>query len=171
MASLKYLNGYPPELLTQVQQLIDGGRLGSHLKTRYPERHAIQSDRALYDYTMALKQQHLRSAPPIHHVSYAARLDVIQNALGLHSTVSRNHGGKLKAKKDIRIAALFKEAPPEFLKMIVVHELAHLREHDHNKAFYRLCESMLPGYHQIEFDLRLYLTWRDLPDIKQVSEP
>ena len=41
--------------------------------------------------------------------------------------------------------------------------LAHLKEHDHNKAFYQLCEHMLPGYRQLEFDTRLYLTWRDLP--------
>jgi predicted metal-dependent hydrolase len=72
-------------------------------------------------------------------------------------------GGKLKAKKEIRVAALFKQAAPEFLRMIVVHELAHLKEHEHNKAFYQLCEYMQPGYMQLEFDLRLYLTWRDLP--------
>jgi predicted metal-dependent hydrolase len=47
--------------------------------------------------------------------------------------------------------------------MIVVHELAHLKEAEHNKAFYKLCEYMLPGYHQLEFDLRVYLTWRELP--------
>ena len=47
--------------------------------------------------------------------------------------------------------------------MIVVHELAHLKEQEHNKAFYQLCEHMLPGYRQLEFDTRLYLTWRDLP--------
>jgi predicted metal-dependent hydrolase len=48
------------------------------------------------------------------------------------------------------------------LQMIVVHELAHLKERDHDKAFYALCEHMLPDYHQIEFDTRLYLTWRAL---------
>lgn len=69
-------------------------------------------------------------------------------------------GGKLKAKAEIQIAALFKEAPAPFLKMIVVHELAHLRKH-HNKAFYQLCEHMEPGY-QLEFDLRLYLTHLEL---------
>ncbi|WP_241152117.1 YgjP-like metallopeptidase domain-containing protein, partial [Pseudomonas viridiflava] len=78
------------------------------------------------------------------------------------TTVSRVQGGKLKANKEIRIAALFKDAAPDFLKMIVVHELAHFKESDHNKAFYKLCEHMLPGYHQIEFDLRVYLTWRDM---------
>ena len=42
--------------------------------------------------------------------------------------------------------------------MIVVHELAHLKEPEHNKAFYQLCTHMAPDYHQLEFDLRLYLT-------------
>ena len=44
----------------------------------------------------------------------------------------------------------------------VVHELAHFKESEHNKAFYKLCEYMQPGYHQLEFDLRIYLTWRDM---------
>lgn len=51
--------------------------------------------------------------------------------------------------------------------MIVVHELAHLKEKGHNKAFYKLCEHMLPDYHQREFEMRLYLTQLELsgPDI------
>eukprot|EP01034_Spumella_vulgaris_P033554 gene33554-41405_t len=53
---------------------------------------------------------------------------------------------------------MFKQAPDEFLRMIVVHELAHLREKGHDKAFYQLCAHMEPQYHQYEFDLRLYLT-------------
>jgi predicted metal-dependent hydrolase len=70
-------------------------------------------------------------------------------------------GGKLKAKHEIRVATLFKTAPAEFLKMIAVHELAHLKEKDHNRAFYNLCLHMEPQYHQYEFDLRLYLTHLD----------
>jgi predicted metal-dependent hydrolase len=46
--------------------------------------------------------------------------------------------------------------------MIVVHELAHLKEREHDKAFYQLCRHMAPDYHQLEFDLRLYLTQLDL---------
>ncbi len=108
--------------------------------------------------------EYLRVAPAIDKVIYDSKLDVLRHALGLHTAISRVQGGKLKAKKEIRIASLFKEAPPEFLRMIVVHELAHLKESDHNKAFYRLCEFMQPGYHQVEFDLRLHLTYRELID-------
>ncbi len=162
MTALKYLQAYPIALQQQVRQLIDEQRLGDYLSQRYPARHAIQSDKALYSYALELKQEYLRNAPAIDKVLFDNRLDLTHRALGLHTTVSRVQGGKLKAKKEIRIASLFKEAAPEFLRMIVVHELAHLKESDHNKAFYKLCEHMLPGYHQLEFDLRVYLTWRDL---------
>ena len=162
MAPLKYLQAYPRHLQDQVQQLIAQGRLEDYLRARYAGRHEVQSDKALYSYVQQLKQDHLRSAPSIDKVLFDSRLDLTHRALGLHSAVSRVQGAKLKAKKEIRIAALFKEADPQFLRMIVVHELAHLRESDHNKAFYQLCEYMQPGYHQLEFDLRIYLTYRDL---------
>lgn len=162
MTVLKYLQAYPERLQDQVRQLIAEGRLGDYLDQRYSGRHDVQSDKALYSYALDLKQQYMRNAPAIDKVLFDNRLDLTHRALGLHSTVSRVQGGKLKANKEIRIAALFKDAAPGFLKMIVVHELAHFKESDHNKAFYKLCEHMLPGYHQIEFDLRVYLTWRDM---------
>ncbi|WP_397454056.1 M48 family metallopeptidase [Pseudomonas sp. NA-150] len=164
MPPLKYLQAYPHALQEQVQQLIAQDRLGAYLSQRYPQRHAVQSDKALYAYALALKQEYLRNAPSIDKVLFDNRLDLTHRALGLHTAISRVQGGKLKAKKEIRIASLFKDAAPEFLKMIVVHELAHFKESDHNKAFYQLCEHMQPGYHQLEFDLRIYLTYRDLQD-------
>jgi len=162
MTVLKYLQAYPERLQDQVRQLIAEGRLGDYLDQRYSGRHDVQSDKALYSYALDLKQQYMRNAPAIDKVLFDNRLDLTHRALGLHSTVSRVQAGKLKANKEIRIASLFKDAAPDFLKMIVVHELAHFKESDHNKAFYKLCEHMLPGYHQIEFDLRVYLTWRDM---------
>ncbi|MFQ6575409.1 M48 metallopeptidase family protein [Pseudomonas sp. UM16] len=163
MTALKYLQAYPPALQDQVRQLIASNRLGDYLQQRYPDRHAVQSDKALYSYAQGLKQEYLRNASNLDKVLFDNRLDLTHRALGLHTAVSRVQGGKLKAKKEIRIASLFKDAAPQFLKMIVVHELAHLKESDHNKAFYQLCEHMQPGYHQLEFDLRVYLIYRELP--------
>ncbi|MFK3972215.1 M48 family metallopeptidase [Pseudomonas sp. NPDC087358] len=159
---LKYLQAYPASLQDQVRQLIVQDKLGAYLEQRYPGRHDVQSDKALYAYALGLKQEYLRNAPNIDKVLFDNRLDLTHRALGLHTSVSRVQGGKLKAKKEIRVASLFKDAAPQFLKMIVVHELAHFKESDHNKAFYQLCEHMQPGYHQLEFDLRIYLTWRDM---------
>ncbi|KRF01851.1 metal-dependent hydrolase [Frateuria sp. Soil773] len=162
MTPLKYLAGYPPAVQEQVRQLIAQDRLADYLQRRYPQRHAVQSDKALYAYVQALRQEHLRNAPGIDKVLYDSKLDVVRKALGLHSAISRVHGGRLKAKKEIRIASVFREAAPEFLRMIVVHELAHLKEFEHNKAFYQLCCHMEPDYHQLEFDLRVFLSWREL---------
>lgn len=161
MTTLKYLGGYPPALLDKVRQLIDRDELGTYLEKRHPGRHEVQSDKALYAFTNALRQEHLRNAPGIDRVWYDSKLDVISRALGMHTAISHVHGSRMKARKEIRIASLFRDTPPEFLKMIVVHELAHLKETEHNKAFYQLCEYMQADYHQQELDLRLWLTWRD----------
>ncbi len=155
---MNYLAGYPEHLLVQVRELLAQDRLGELLGRRYPQRHDIRSDRALFDYVQDLKSEYLRSAEPLSKVCFDSKLHVIRHALGTHTSVSRVQGSKLKAKREIRIATLFREAPPEFLRMITVHELAHLREKAHDKAFYQLCLHMEPNYHQYEFDLRLYLT-------------
>jgi predicted metal-dependent hydrolase len=156
--TLKYLAGYPPALRAQVRELVAQGRLAASIDRRYPERHAVQSDAALYAHVNALKVRHMRNAGPLAKVVYDSRLHLTHQALGTHTTVSRAQGGNLKAKREIRIASLFRDAPAAFLTMIVVHELAHLKERAHDKAFYALCTHMEPDYHQLEFDLRLWLT-------------
>ncbi len=153
-----YLAGYSPDLIAQIQPLITAGTLGQHIRRRYPEAHVVRTDRALYDYVGELKARYMRSAEPLSKVAYEPRLQLVHQALGTHTTVARVQGGKLKAKREIRVASLFKDAPAEFLRMIVVHELAHLKERDHAKPFYALCCHMEPAYHQLEFDTRLWLT-------------
>ena len=161
IAQWKFLQGYPPETLAQVQDMLDGQRTGAWLLQKYPTTHGVRTDRALYDYVQTLKTEHLRGADPVNKVVFDSKLQIVQHALGTHTTVSRVQGSKLKAKREIRIASLFKDSPEPFLKMIVVHELAHLRERNHDKAFYNLCTYMEPAYHQLEFEVRLYLTHLD----------
>lgn len=155
---LPFLRAYPETLQDQARTLLSQGRLGAVLLSKYPCAHTVRSDKGLYDYAQQLKARHLRNAGTINKVLFDNKIHVVRHALGLHTALSRVQGNKLAAKHEIRIAALFKQAPDEFLRMIVVHELAHLREKDHGKAFYQLCLHMEPQYHQYEFDLRLYLT-------------
>ncbi|ENX3948026.1 M48 family metallopeptidase [Photobacterium damselae] len=158
MKQLKYLQGYPPHLLEQVQHLIEQDKLKDLLLKRYPKPHTITTEKALYDFTIDLKNQYIKKSAPLSKVNFDNKINVVNHALGLHTFVSRVHGNKLKAKNEIKIAALFKNAPLPLLRMIVVHELAHIKEKEHNKAFYQLCCHMEPNYHQLEFDTRLYLT-------------
>jgi predicted metal-dependent hydrolase len=162
MPSLKYLAGYPEPLLARVRELIEQDRLGAMLAERYAEPHAVRNDGQLYEYVQEMKARHLRKAVPLGKVAYDAKLQVVKDALGTHTAISRPHGGKLRASREIHIATLFRDAPADFLRMIVVHELAHLKEFAHDKAFYQLCTHMAPDYHQLEFDMRLYLTHLEL---------
>ncbi|WP_316676221.1 YgjP-like metallopeptidase domain-containing protein [uncultured Tolumonas sp.] len=170
MSDLMYLNGYPEQLLQQVRQLITKQQLGEWLAKRYPERHDIQSDTALFDYVAELKNRYMRNVSAISKVRYDSKLSVVHHALGLNVRKAQLQGSKIKRKHDIIIASVFREAPPEFLRMIAVHELAHLKETQHDKAFYQFCTYMEPAYHQLEFDFRVFMTNRDLIKKTQNTE-
>ena len=165
MTELPYLQGYPDNIRQQVQHLLATGKLAATLAARYPKNsHNIQTDKALYDYTQQIKRQYMKSSEPISKALFDPKIHIINNALGTHTQISRVQGGKLKSKNEIRIASQLKQLPLPLLRMVVVHELAHLREKDHNKAFYQLCQHMEPQYHQLELDLRLFLTLQDVAE-------
>ena len=154
---LPYLEGYSPAVLARVRELLVQDQLGPYLAGRYGEAHEVRNDKALFLAAVELKDRFMRNTAPLNKVLYDSKLQVLSQALGTHSKVSRVQGSRLKASREIRVASVFREAPAAFLRMILVHELAHLKEREHNKAFYQLCTHMEPDYVQLEFDLRLYL--------------
>lgn len=156
----KYLSYYPEKLQNQIRELIKKDKLSTYLLSKYPKKHGFQTDKALYNYTQDFKNQFLKKQT-LSKVIYDGKINVIHDALGIHTFISRVQGGKLKAKNEIRVGTVFKNMPEEFLRMIVVHELAHFKEKVHNKAFYKFCIYIEPSYHQLEFDLRVYLTYMD----------
>ena len=152
-----YLGGYPDELVQQAGVLRARGVLLDRLLETYPEPNSVTNNALLHSYVQDLKRTYLKSSPPLGKVRYSDKISTLHRALGLHSYVVRQQGRNFKRKNELRVASLFKEVPMPFLRMIVVHELAHLRHKDHDKAFYRLCEHMEPDYHRLELDLRLLL--------------
>jgi len=158
MMTLPYLSHYPQSVQQQVVKLVENDTLGTWLQHKYSDLHKVSNDAELRDYVMAIKNKYLKKSQPLSKIAYDNKIHVVNHALGLHTFVSRVQGGKLKSKNELRVSSLFKQTPCAFLNMIVVHELAHLKEKEHNKAFYKLCEHMLPSYHQVEFDVRVYLT-------------
>lgn len=169
MQPLNYLLHYNESIRHQVQKLIDQDTLGEYILSRYRDLHPYGTDKSLYEYVTEMKNAHLRGSGVISKVLYDTKIRDLHAALGTHTFVSRVQGGKLKAKNEIRISHLFKKVPEPFLRMIVVHELAHLREKEHTKAFYKLCIHIEPDYHQLEFDVRLFLTYEETSKTKLYS--
>ena len=99
MAPLKYLAGYPEHVLAQVREALAQGRVQRRLAERYGEAHAVRNDKALLQYTVALKDRYMRKAGPLHKVVYDDRLQVVRHALGTHTAVSRVQGGRLRASR------------------------------------------------------------------------
>ncbi|MDX8397049.1 MAG: YgjP-like metallopeptidase domain-containing protein [Mariprofundaceae bacterium] len=154
-----YLSEYPVEVTEKINQKIEQGLLADELLQKYPHKHTVRTNKALYDYVMVLKNTHLRKAAPLDKIAFDSKQHLTYKALGTHTRQSRLQGASLRAKREVIVATIFKDLPPEFLRMIAVHELAHLKESEHTKAFYKLCCNMEPDYEQLEFDLRTYLTY------------
>ncbi|TKB52758.1 M48 family metallopeptidase [Ferrimonas aestuarii] len=157
MTATRFLTGYPQPLLDKVEPLIHDNRIEAIIAKRYPQPHQIKTDNALYQYTKALKDRYLKQSAPLAKAVFDPKIHIVNHALGTHTYRARVQGKKLKVQNEIRIARLFRDLPEPFLRMIVVHELAHIKEKQHDKAFYKLCQYMEPDYHQLEFDLRLLL--------------
>ncbi|RLL52214.1 M48 family peptidase [Mariprofundus sp. EBB-1] len=153
-----YLAGYPAEQTENITQQIEQGLLAEELLQKYPQTHTVRTNKALYAYVMEIKNSHLRKSEQLDRVAFDSKPHITHKALGLHAHKSRLQGASLRAKREVIVSTLFKDMPPEFLRMMVVHELAHLKSREHDKGFYQLCCNMEPDYHELEFDLRSYLT-------------
>lgn len=159
---LSIINHYPQNVKDQVVTLIESGKLNDYINRRYPHKHQVNSDKLLYNYVKDMKGYYMKRSKPIHKVSYCDRVDQVYKALGLNRVNIVKQGRNIKVKNEIVISSIFKKAPEEFLEMIVIHELTHLKIKEHNREFYKLCTHMNGDYFQLEFDFRLYLLSLDL---------
>ena len=155
--NLSFLDSYSKKIQNKIRTLIEDNELEDYIKDQYPENHNIKTDKALFSYAQEIRKKHMKKARPAHKVVFDEGDDNVYNALGdnINEKILADNGHKVK--NVIRISSLFKDAPAELFHMVVVHELAHLKEREHSKNFFRLCEHMDPDYEQHEFDLRLYL--------------
>ena len=59
---------------------------------------------------------------------------------------ARTRWGSCSTRGTISISWRLVMAPPEVLDYVIVHELAHLKEHNHSRAFWAQVEAMMPDY-------------------------
>lgn len=74
------------------------------------------------------------------------------NAVKLSDTYSR--WGSCSAKGNINLATRLLLAPEEVLDAVIVHELAHLVEHNHSPRFWAEVSRVLPNYREYDAWLR-----------------
>ena len=69
-------------------------------------------------------------------------------------TSAKKRFGSCNGKNSICFSLYLMQYPQAAIDYVVVHELCHIRHHDHSPAFYRLVESVLPDYKERERLLR-----------------
>ena len=70
----------------------------------------------------------------------------------------RSRWGSCTSKGRITISSELIKLDPLFADYVIIHELCHLKHHNHGKEFYRLLEELVPDYKKVRKELKQYLT-------------
>ena len=88
--------------------------------------------------------------PKIEH--YAALMGVHPTRVTI--TGARTRFGSCSGKNRLSFSLYLMAYPEAAIEYVVVHELAHIRHHDHSPAFYREVEAYLPDWRECRALLR-----------------
>lgn len=67
---------------------------------------------------------------------------------GIKVTSARTRFGSCSGKNSICFSWRLMLYPSEAIDYVIVHELAHIRHHDHSPAFYTLIERYMPDWRE-----------------------
>jgi predicted metal-dependent hydrolase len=70
----------------------------------------------------------------------------------------KSRWGSCSSHGRITISSELIKLDPVYSDYVIIHEICHLKHHNHGKEFYSLLESMAPGYKVIRKELGKYLT-------------
>ncbi len=93
--------------------------------------------------TAALRQR-AKELLPDRVAHYAAIMGVTPTSVKI--TSARTRFGSCSGKNGICFSLYLMQYPEEAIDYVVVHELAHIRRHDHSPAFYAEVAKVLPDY-------------------------
>lgn len=94
----------------------------------------------------AALRERARTVLPQKLDAYAARMGL--RPAGLRITSARTRFGSCSADDHICFSWRLMQYPDAAIDYVVVHELAHIREKNHGRAFYALVEQYLPDWRE-----------------------
>lgn len=132
-------------------------------------RQRMENDRQLTPALLAeLTEQAKAAIPP--RVEYYAKLMGVEPT-GVKITTARKRFGSCSGRNSLCFSCLLMLYPPEAVDCVVVHELAHIRHHDHSAAFYAFINQFMPDYRQRELLLKQFpkITGTEMPHFTDLS--
>ncbi len=131
---------------TQIRQFIlsKAPLLRRHLQKTEAENQALQE---LLPFTEKEIQQMMAKAKeiiPDRVAYYASQLNVSYGRITIRKQITK--WGSCSAAGNLNFNCLLITMPPQVLDAVVVHELCHILEMNHSKAFYKQMERIYPEY-------------------------
>ena len=93
---------------------------------------------------IAALRQRAKEVLPGKVAHYAAIMGVVPTSVKI--TAARTRFGSCSGKNGICFSLYLMQYPEEAIDYVVVHELAHIRHHDHSSAFYAEVAKVMPDY-------------------------
>ncbi len=103
------------------------------------------------DYIRELASQAKQYIPP--RVEYFAKLMGVEPT-GIKITSARKRMGSCSGRNSLCFSCLLMQYPADVIDCIVVHELAHIKHHNHSAEFYNYIYKYMPDYREREKKLR-----------------
>jgi len=100
------------------------------------------------------KNSALHYIPPIVE-KYSQKMQLFPKKISFRKAKKR--WGSCSNNNAISFNYLMMKLPPEVVRYIVVHELAHIQHKHHQKSFWKLVADTMPDYRQYEKELKNYM--------------
>jgi len=114
-------------------------------RLRQAERRSLALPEPTPEETEALRRRAKEVLPE--KVAYWSRRMGVRPA-GLRITTARHRYGSCSGKNSLCFSCYLMRFPEEAVELVVVHELCHIREHNHGPGFYALLEQWLPDWRE-----------------------
>jgi len=76
---------------------------------------------------------------------------------GLVIRTMKRRWGSCSNKGIITLSTELIKLPDLFIEYVIIHELCHLKHHNHGREYYRLLSEVFPDYKQVRKELRRYI--------------
>jgi predicted metal-dependent hydrolase len=76
---------------------------------------------------------------------------------GLVIRTMKRRWGSCSHKGIITLSTELIKLPDTYIEYIILHELCHLKHHNHSREYYRLLSEVFPDYKQVRKELRTYI--------------
>lgn len=102
-------------------------------------------------------QEALRVFPEILRTALQTHASQMFRPTSLTIRSMRSRWGSCSKKGKITLSTELIKLPDIFIEYVIIHELCHLKHHNHGKEYYKLLSDLFPGWKNVRKGLRDYI--------------